>query len=1196
MIAAHNRFFIPGYSLKVGEAQIEKDDFVHEVNLGYAVFRENVRQRQVTGKLTTTGQKLDVFQQSGFIWDWRNDLAFENGQLFLLSKAGIHPTGMIKNVDTSPNNIALENDAEVRTYQNSLLLLGQNGWLQRSNNKWTKIAGDPFADWLILDNKTWRWWVEKYQLRVALKNSSQHFEFRQTPDKLYFTTDKLQAAAIYQNHLYLMTEGALERAKNLQGLAAGVAERFAPQATDRLDNYTDGLFRQNAGIVSRWDETKGHFSNLAESASQNTRLKNDSICDLIVKQNNNPYSNRLLLKTNRLCFALYKDRLIKEIRLDDPLSKNTHWIPFNFHEQRMPFDVITGLEIWHNRLYLASHAGLQLYDNPNQLGFSDLTNLYDLSIDGQTLVAVKTLGRPQSDKLIVTSNQRCLENTGKGFTSCPLETQIKRRFRAKSPFWHWWQENNSVQGEYWINGGSPRRVQFTRGRFAHDQLADVAACQAYIAVLRQDGIVMLHTRPTSSFTDIVLMRQKNPTLSLTNPVQSFDLSSMTPKRFICLVHTIDGIIQPGLYVAGEKTVYRFIDNQWLPENKPFIRQELLSRAFQPPIFDEHRLRLIRDKHQGLVFQQQTKDNQWHTIQWQHGQLNIDAIKHLTVIGDVYWAATNEGIVSFSRNRKNKLVLNPKQLTIIREPKDCPVTDFVTETPSTTFLRCAGRQVYSGHLQLERDKNVLSLYGGKDPFVEATLVDTHYWQWHLENRLGNSPGKLTFNMALGWKKLTNGRFDFDRLSALALLTKGALEMAADPGGWFRSPRKTAALAVLKRHQTSELNINKVTAVNIHWTNQQHQLCLTLDHKKALLFAADQSIKPIPHCIEDAGIDQMWHYAQDDSKLIINAFQYKGNVPRVLENGRFDDDRAMSLPTAILLNNQIHYLLLTRGGVLALDSQLNKQAVYSLKADLNGAVYVDKDNQPLYFASNKVYRLAEGTIVKTLQFPKELNIGAVENGPLDFLRLHWFTPQQRGILLIESGNLKLAYKNEQPVMPENWSYFNKHRATLQLKSPGFQIQVKGDGLHLKEMDGLREESMVFPKSHQVLAYQLIGSQLFLVVPEEFYEVDMAQLAVQLFSKPLVKPPVPEQPVQKTQPEPEPQPVSEPQPEPKPQPELPLNKDEIRELQTLLLAHGYDPKGIDGIVGKRTKRAIRNYQRDNDLPVDGKASRALLSRLKK
>ena len=121
------------------------------------------------------------------------------------------------------------------------------------------------------------------------------------------------------------------------------------------------------------------------------------------------------------------------------------------------------------------------------------------------------------------------------------------------------------------------------------------------------------------------------------------------------------------------------------------------------------------------------------------------------------------------------------------------------------------------------------------------------------------------------------------------------------------------------------------------------------------------------------------------------------------------------------------------------------------------------------------------------------------------------------------------------------------------------------------------MAFTTNLEILAYQLIGSKLFIVVPEDFYEIDMAQLAMQLFQKPPVQKP----PVQKP---------------PEPKIEGPLNKNEIYELQRLLLAHGYDPKGIDGRFGKHTKGAIKNYQRDNNLRVDGKSSRALLSRLNK
>lgn len=51
----------------------------------------------------------------------------------------------------------------------------------------------------------------------------------------------------------------------------------------------------------------------------------------------------------------------------------------------------------------------------------------------------------------------------------------------------------------------------------------------------------------------------------------------------------------------------------------------------------------------------------------------------------------------------------------------------------------------------------------------------------------------------------------------------------------------------------------------------------------------------------------------------------------------------------------------------------------------------------------------------------------------------------------------------------------------------------------------------------------------------------------------------------------------------------------IQRELLAHGYQPGPIDGIAGARTREAIRAYQRDAGLAVDGKADRRLLDHLK-
>lgn len=48
---------------------------------------------------------------------------------------------------------------------------------------------------------------------------------------------------------------------------------------------------------------------------------------------------------------------------------------------------------------------------------------------------------------------------------------------------------------------------------------------------------------------------------------------------------------------------------------------------------------------------------------------------------------------------------------------------------------------------------------------------------------------------------------------------------------------------------------------------------------------------------------------------------------------------------------------------------------------------------------------------------------------------------------------------------------------------------------------------------------------------------------------------------------------------------------DLQRELAVRGYDPGPVDGVIGGRTEAAIRAYQRDVGLPVDGVATKELL-----
>lgn len=65
--------------------------------------------------------------------------------------------------------------------------------------------------------------------------------------------------------------------------------------------------------------------------------------------------------------------------------------------------------------------------------------------------------------------------------------------------------------------------------------------------------------------------------------------------------------------------------------------------------------------------------------------------------------------------------------------------------------------------------------------------------------------------------------------------------------------------------------------------------------------------------------------------------------------------------------------------------------------------------------------------------------------------------------------------------------------------------------------------------------------------------------------------------------------------PAPVAPRPSRSVRQAQTLLAKLGYDPGPADGLMGARTREAIREYQKAAGLPVDGKVSERLIAHLK-
>ncbi len=80
------------------------------------------------------------------------------------------------------------------------------------------------------------------------------------------------------------------------------------------------------------------------------------------------------------------------------------------------------------------------------------------------------------------------------------------------------------------------------------------------------------------------------------------------------------------------------------------------------------------------------------------------------------------------------------------------------------------------------------------------------------------------------------------------------------------------------------------------------------------------------------------------------------------------------------------------------------------------------------------------------------------------------------------------------------------------------------------------------------------------------------------------------------------SEPPPSPSPAaaiaepaaPKAAVSSPLIEEIQEALVQLGYHPGKVDGIPGRRTRSAIRAFQRDNGGPVDGQGTASVLARL--
>ena len=751
---AHGRFFTPRASLSPREGVLEPDpEPRHRVAVGGRVeLIEDVRERRVRGLIRTRDGAVPAFDESGFAWDRRRDLAFHPRLgMVLMTGAGIHPLRIGAAIDTfdpGPEGRARHTGRLSSSPEGGLFFhdtvpsggsrgggdirnvyeLGAGGWTRTDPTRTASF------DRTLVESGFWTWQRRGERLVVTLQGSNHGFALRSGPSGWQLTSDRLRSAVFHGERLHLLSDAFLEVIGENVGTGS-LARLHAAPGVERLESLGGELYAWSrpGPQVSRWDAGASSFVPLDPG--------------------HDPLVERDLLTYGPLRVTLRGGRVVQELLVEDPrrppASRRTSWKRIELTSEGFAFDRVTAIGTTGGRLLVHSPAGLQVYPASASTSLAEVESILDLGRGSARL------GRPEGapDRFLVVTNDGCFEWKDT-LEPCVEASSLVRRWRGESGFWRFNQSGGRARGFYKDSGGRLTGTEVTvrGGRFAHDRLRDLALCGGEAVSLWQNGWIT---------------RYREDGLALAAALNFDELAAGRPRELICQEQDrpLDGTrLESGLYVAGGAGTGRY----WRWEGSTFspVTDSRHARALaDPPLQQYGRLRLAQ-RRGSFTYQYRTSDRKWIGVPWSDtdGRLAIDVIEHIRQVGSTLWAATPTGLSAFGLDGSGQLRLDPDALTWIRAPRTdagapaCRITDFEVEGETAT-LRCGhdSNRLFVGRLEPGKDSGVFQPSEDADPFVERPFVteeSSGYWDWRLVGRQGGDPGgsKRAGAVSLwGWSK-------------------------------------------------------------------------------------------------------------------------------------------------------------------------------------------------------------------------------------------------------------------------------------------------------------------------------------------------------------------------------------------------------------------------------------------------------------
>ncbi|UXX83795.1 peptidoglycan-binding domain-containing protein [Roseovarius pelagicus] len=1216
--------FPDGQGLALGATTLDTDVNGSTLRFGALSIDTTWRARKITSQVTRAdGSQNDAFASSGgFFHDQRRGIGWSDTGLVIATFAGILPAESFASVLPLAGGSM---PVHLRRVNTDTYAERSGSWwrLDGSGSNWVS-ANDPFIRHTLVQTGRTTWTLDNGQLSISAAAPSDNW--RTARDGLSFRADQLVALSATPQTVVIGT--AIGTHSKTGG--AGMATLGNPDVPDVPGTPFDTLAvipgndvifaRTSSGPPVIWDRAGKTWA----SAPADLR----------------PWRARRAVQT--------RDFVIDLVAGQSPIARRRTGHPdgtqrmarFEWRAgERMPFDRANAVHAEGTQIYVGTDMGLRMLFPTAGPQLVDLTKP-TLSVDAR-VQPVTRLGRPSRapDRFLARDDAgRCAEITAPDQMAACSDPSLLDNLRIlESDLWRWDKSESGLNGEYVRRGQPPLRVTNNPSpHWPHDTLRSHAVCLGGLVELWSDGRTWREGNVTQS-SDTTGWETLH-----CQPVDAPLGGGRTLNRGLYLIGD-----------AGNAALERTAVTAWNAVQAPLV-YGVRAEAEGGWAFSAGRLRIRSNGATASTYEHRRADDHWYAMGWIGGLPAMDTTRGVLAHDAEVDRVTPLGVVRHSVSN-TRLSIDPNAVLFrTTDPaegldscridrlarRDGRTHTIAPETGAPITIRCRDGRVLTERVNTPGDVGAFQT-SDEDIFANRTAIDeTDGWRWSMTDETPGQRPDIEITFRDSDVSLSAGRFDLDDYRALAVPFENRVSLVAGRGLWEHRANRFALHEGVRPADIPNPEAVTLAAGDRAQSEGTPLLCLQRGSEAAFVsYTAAGEPTRVEDCADWRGQDALFEYRQT-SGSVPTGLGIAANGPvitRTIADGVFTDRIATGLPQplgsggAIIFPNPL--------GAARLDDVGQITALYSY-ADALGVTTMAGAGPTILTRGGARAINQDGTADGCEGLTSALQTQIPEGARLDTISLRADrTVHLRGTdadgpfitsIPCEPGGLR--------VFADTLEVDNRTRDLSQLRAlpnaTGALVVSRSEDGAISIGDGFSRQLSLGPSIAGTLLGTFAGTQprgVVILTDEEAYLLDV-DAALSALAKTTPVAPVPPAPKLEEQSEPEPvatpAPVtqtpaeqtettrqapapaeSEPEvtqpivPEPQPSPTPPstttpqgidlgsASPSEIRAIQDALRQRGFDPGPSDGIVGPRTRFAIRSFQKSRAAPETGELTPAQL-----